>query len=57
MLAFRLHKLGALGSFDPGPMVKAAARYLMVKGPVTPQDRWEENSGYSPSTLAANSPR
>jgi glucoamylase len=54
MLAFRLHKLGALGSFDPGPMVKAAARYLMVKGPVTPQDRWEENSGYSPSTLAAN---
>ncbi len=54
MLAWRLHKLGALGSFDPCPMVKAAAQYLMVKGPVTPQDRWEENSGYSPSTLAAN---
>src|SRR5208337_5197774 len=49
-----LHKLGALGSFDPLPMVKAAAQYLMMKGPVTPQDRWEENSGYSPSTLAAN---
>ena len=54
MLAWRLHQLGALGSFDPFPMVKAAAQYLMVKGPVTPQDRWEENSGYSPSTLAAN---
>jgi glucoamylase len=54
MLAWRLHKLGALGNFDPGPMVKAAAKYLMMKGPVTPQDRWEENSGYSPSTLAAN---
>ena len=54
ILAWRLHKLGALGSFDPSPMVKAAARYLMVKGPVTPQDRWEENSGYSPSTLATN---
>ena len=35
-------------------MVKAAAQYLMVKGPVTPQERWEENFGYSPSTLAAN---
>ena len=54
MLAWRLHRHGALGSFDPAPMVKAAARYLMEKGPVTPQDRWEENSGYSPSTLAAN---
>jgi glucoamylase len=54
ILAWRLHKRGALGSFDPAPMVKAAAQYLMVKGPVTPQDRWEENSGYSPSTLAAS---
>jgi len=54
MLAWRLHRLDALGNFDPWPMVKAAAQYLMVKGPVTPQDRWEENSGYSPSTLAAN---
>jgi glucoamylase len=54
MLAWRLHNLEALGNFDPWPMVKAAAQYLMVKGPVTPQDRWEENSGYSPSTLAAN---
>jgi glucoamylase len=54
MLAWRLHQLGALGNFDPWPMVKAAAQYLITKGPVTPQDRWEENSGYSPSTLAAN---
>ncbi len=54
MLAWRLHRRGALGSFSPRAMVTAAARYLMVKGPVTPQDRWEENSGYSPSTLAAN---
>jgi glucoamylase len=54
MLTWRLHKADALGSFDPYPMVKAAAQYLMVKGPVTPQDRWEENSGFSPSTLAAN---
>ncbi|HLX38119.1 MAG TPA: glycoside hydrolase family 15 protein [Candidatus Binataceae bacterium] len=54
MLAWRLHEADALGAYDPAPMVKAAARYLLLKGPVTPQDRWEENSGYSPSTLAAN---
>lgn len=29
-------------------------RFLIREGPATPQDRWEENSGYSPSTLAAN---
>ena len=27
-------------------------RFLIRHGPVTAQDRWEENSGYSPSTLA-----
>jgi len=54
MLAWRLQRAEALGTFDPWPMVRAAAQYLMVKGPVTPQERWEENSGYSPSTLAAN---
>ena len=31
-----------------------AAGYLIRNGPATPQERWEENSGYSPSTLAAN---
>jgi len=54
ILAWRLWKAGALQLFDPYPMVKAAASYLMVRGPVTQQERWEENSGYSPSTLAAN---
>ena len=29
-----------------------AARYLILHGPVTAQERWEEASGYSPSTLA-----
>ena len=32
-------------------MVRAAA-YLILQGPVTCQERWEENAGYSPSTLA-----
>ncbi len=55
MLAWRLARAGALEStFDPYAMVMAAARYLIEHGPATPQERWEENSGYSPSTLASN---
>lgn len=54
MLAWRLHKADVLGHFDPYPMMLKAARYLIVEGPATPQERWEENSGYSPSTLASN---
>jgi glucoamylase len=53
MLAWRLWKADALSEFDPYPMVKAAAQFLIMQGPTTQQDRWEENSGYSPSTLAA----
>jgi glucoamylase len=54
MLAWRLKRANALADFDPYPMVKAAAAYLIDRGCVTPQERWEENSGYSPSTLASN---
>ena len=54
MLAWRLHKAGALAQFDPYPMVLAAAGYLIRHGCVTPQERWEENCGLSPSTLASN---
>lgn len=34
-------------------MVKKAATFLIQHGPVTEQDRWEENPGYTPFTLAA----
>ncbi len=34
------------------PMVRAAAAYLAGCGPVSEQDRWEEDPGYSPFTLA-----
>lgn len=34
------------------PMVKKAAGFLVKYGPVTVQDRWEEDPGYSPFTLA-----
>jgi glucoamylase len=33
--------------------VKPAAEFVVKNGPGTPQERWEEQSGYSPSTIAA----
>lgn len=35
------------------PMVYKAASFIAAHGPVTQQDRWEEDGGYSPFTLAA----
>ena len=35
------------------PMVRQAAAFLVRNGPVTQQDRWEEDGGYTPFTLAA----
>lgn len=34
------------------PMIRLAAGYIACNGPVTQQDRWEEDPGYSPFTLA-----
>ena len=34
------------------PMVRKAAVFIVANGPVTQQDRWEEDGGYSPFTLA-----
>ena len=33
--------------------VKRSADFLVSHGPATPQERWEEEGGYSPSTIAA----
>ena len=53
LLAWRLrNKGGDPDLFDPGVMIFRAVAYLILRGPVTGQERWEENSGYSPSTLA-----
>src|ERR1700752_2150446 len=54
LLAWRLWKLRALGNFDPYDMVRRACGFLIREGPATAQDRWEEASGYSPSTLAVH---
>jgi glucoamylase len=52
VLAWRLLEMDGLKNFDPMPMVKRAAQFLILNGPATGQERWEENAGYSPSTLA-----
>jgi glucoamylase len=54
MLAWRMWNAAALENFHPLPMVRKAVGFLIREGPITAQERWEEASGYSPSTLAAN---
>ncbi len=38
---------------DTWDHVRRAADFLVARGPSTPQERWEEEGGYSPSTIAA----
>jgi glucoamylase len=52
LLADALRRLDALDGLDPWPMVRRACSFLVCNGPVTGQDRWEEDGGYSPFTLA-----
>ncbi|MEP7213938.1 MAG: glycoside hydrolase family 15 protein [Acidobacteriota bacterium] len=45
-----------LGRFDKPTYekhVKRAADFIVKNGPKTPQERWEEEAGFSPSTIAA----
>lgn len=53
-LAYRLVEEKML---EPGPelwaMIRKALAYIAQNGPVTQEDRWEEDGGYSPFTLAA----
>jgi glucoamylase len=35
------------------PKIRLTANYIYNNGPWTEQERWEENGGYSPSTIAA----
>ena len=52
-LAFRENALAGGDVTKFWPMVKKAAGYLARNGPVSPQDRWEEDPGYTPFTVAA----
>ncbi|MCK8783592.1 glucan 1,4-alpha-glucosidase [Roseomonas sp. NAR14] len=51
-LARREGALDAAGARHFWPMVRRAAEFMLRNGPVTAQDRWEEDAGYSPYTLA-----
>ena len=51
-LALRYGALDTSAAAQYCPMVRKAARFLVRNGPVTQQDRWEEDPGYSPFTLA-----
>lgn len=52
LLADALRRRNALDGIDCWPMLRRAAGYIVRNGPVTLQDRWEEDGGYSPFTLA-----
>ena len=52
-LAAREGVIDAAGRNALWPMVRQAAVFLARNGPVSPQDRWEEQPGYSPFTIAA----
>ncbi len=51
-LAWRHKALDQRHLADLWPMVRRAAAFLVRHGPATEQDRWEENSGYTPFTMA-----
>lgn len=55
LLADLLHRHGHLSGHLLErfmPMIRRAAGYIVINGPATNQDRWEEDGGYSPFTLA-----
>jgi glucoamylase len=52
LLADALRRAQALAEICPWSMVRRAAGFLVRNGPVTQQDRWEEDGGYAPFTLA-----
>jgi glucoamylase len=52
LLADALCRHKALERLEPWPMVRLALQFLIRTGPVSQQDRWEENPGYAAFTLA-----
>ncbi len=55
VLADMLRRHGHLDSSEIArilPKIEKAAHFVVCNGPVTGQDRWEEDAGYSPFTLA-----
>ena len=53
LLAAKRREMGELELPGTRNMVRAAVGFIARTGPSSPQDRWEENPGVSPFTLAA----
>ncbi len=51
-LAFRNGAVPERELAEYWPMVKRACAFIICNGPATDQDRWEENAGYTPATIA-----
>lgn len=51
-LAFRQTAIDSSDLSRYWPMIRKAAQFVVQNGPVTAQDRWEEDGGYSSFTLA-----
>ncbi|HTW74816.1 MAG TPA: glycoside hydrolase family 15 protein [Steroidobacteraceae bacterium] len=54
LLAAKLAELGVREPPGTAQMVRAAVEFIARSGPSSPQDRWEENPGVSPFTLAVS---
>ena len=52
LLAGTLADRGALDGIAVGDMAQRALAFIIRNGPVSPQDRWEENSGVNAFTMA-----
>ncbi len=52
-LAYRHEALSQAERSRFWPMVRRAAGYIVRNGPVSEQDRWEEDAGFSPFTVSA----
>jgi glucoamylase len=51
LLVAKLREDGSTASLTIEAMVRRAAAYIASVGPMSPQDRWEENPGANPFTL------
>ncbi len=52
LLAAKMRSLGIEEALGTAAMVRAAVGFIARSGPSSQQDRWEENSGFNPFTLA-----
>ncbi|MFW9946937.1 MAG: glycoside hydrolase family 15 protein [Candidatus Odinarchaeota archaeon] len=52
LLANALKKEHQLKGINIWPTIKKAVKFLVKNGPVSQEDRWEEDPGYSPFTLS-----